>query len=634
MKLAEGAQRVGIFAFYDPDGVVDEYIPVLVGAVRRHCAYLLCVVNGRLGGAGRAQLAAVCDEIWQRPNEGLDVTAYKEGLFHLGQRARGADELLFFNQTVFGPIFPLGEMFGEMAGRELDFWGMTEHRGLQADLENTIWQKVEYGYLPRHIQSYFFAVRRPMLQSESFWEYWRTLPPVHDYVEAVSFHEVRFTKYFTDLGFTGQAYLDCTGWEPYADYPLMADPAGLLREKRAPLVKRKSFLSPRTDYLSLPQGGAGGALLAALAADTDYPVRLVLQNLTRTVPAAELARALAPSASPAGAGAAGGGSRVALVAFMKEAAFAPLAAGVAQRLPAGSEAFVLLAPGAQEKEIRAQLGGAQFFAGQPGGLAGLFGPLWGQLQGFDAVLYLPFTTPPDITGLVNANLIRTGVAALGDPLADLAMLDSLPGVKVLLPVPDMAGEGFCDRTPLAELPQLAALLQAEGGPLAGLPLGGALWRLPGSAFFARPATLQPLAALDWGQPPLSGGEDAGAEYLLPLAAQRAGGLCGFSAPWADAVRELWNAREQLRQMNAIFATPAKKRPALVFFRMRGVLKTYQERRFQMTLEQAFAAKLSFRQKLWIILQLLLPPAAFRGLRRLLYGGKLPPAPPPPRDELD
>ena len=32
MKLSQSPNRVGIFAYYDADGIVDDYIPVLVGA--------------------------------------------------------------------------------------------------------------------------------------------------------------------------------------------------------------------------------------------------------------------------------------------------------------------------------------------------------------------------------------------------------------------------------------------------------------------------------------------------------------------------------------------------------------------------------------------------------------------------
>ena len=68
--------------------------------------------------------------------------------------------------------------------------------------------------------------------------------------------------------------------------------------------------------------------------------------------------------------------------------------------------------------------------------------------------------------------------------------------------------------------------------------------------------------------------------------------------------------------------------------MQWIKDFYDERRYQMTLEQAFKAKLSFKQKLWIISQLLLSPQAFERLQRLLHRGKLPPAHPQPKDPLD
>ena len=59
---------------------------------------------------------------------------------------------------------------------------------------------------------------------------------------------------------------------------------------------------------------------------------------------------------------------------------------------------------------------------------------------------------------------------------------------------------------------------------------------------------------------------------------------------------------------------------------------YYERRYQMTLEQAFAAPLTAKQKLWICLQILLKPTTFQKLHRLL--GRKGEAPPLPADPLD
>ncbi|MEG0804535.1 MAG: rhamnan synthesis F family protein, partial [Pygmaiobacter sp.] len=83
MKLSKIAKRIAIFAYFDKDGIVDDYVPVLVGAVAEQCDFVLCMVNGALNPEDETRLRAVSDEIVYRPNEGLDITAYKEGYFRL-----------------------------------------------------------------------------------------------------------------------------------------------------------------------------------------------------------------------------------------------------------------------------------------------------------------------------------------------------------------------------------------------------------------------------------------------------------------------------------------------------------------------------------------------------------------------
>ncbi len=630
MKLPSKPNRIGIFAFYDADGIVDDYIPMLVGAVREHCTLLLCVVNGELSAEGRQKLAAVSDEILCRPNEGLDVTGYQQGLFHLEEKARRADEVLFFNQTVFGPVYPLSEMFDAMGERDLDFWGMTRHKGLKADLTGTVWEKVEYGYIPPHIQSYFFAVRASLLHSAAFWNYWREMPVIHDYVEAVSFHEMRFTKYFKDLGFCGAPYLDCSEWEPYMDYPLMGMAAEMVRKKRAPLVKRKSFVSARTSYLSVPQGGAGWELLQYLDKNTEYPIDLILRNLTRTVPMAELMWVMSPSVSPEAVTPQKG--RVALVFWLQDPMFLPDAQRVAATLPKGGAIFALCADKRIEEEVKVFLPQAICSFVEENGFVALFKALWKEISSFDAVLYLPLVPPQGRDSLQNLTLMYTALNALGDAGRDLAMLRQLSGAGMLAPVPDRSDEFFCGAIPTEEL---TALPQAvRGTPLDALLLGERLERFPGNAFFSSTELLAPLAELPWKDEAFCGGCGGAAEFLLPLAAQLAGRLCGFVLPWEDAVRELWNAREYAGRFARIFRTPNKQKPDLIEYRMQWIKDFYDERRYQMTLEQAFKAKLSFKQKLWIISQLLLSPQAFERLQRLLHRGKLPPAHPQPKDPLD
>ncbi len=629
MKLSQTPNRVGIFAYYDADGIVDDYIPVLVGAVHPFCSYLLCVVNGELNEEGRQKLQAVSDELLLRPNEGLDITGYKEGLFHLKEKVLQADEVLFFNQTIFGPLTPLNGMFNEMNARDLDFWGLTKHKGLKADLTDTIWSKVEYGYLPPHIQSFFFAVRGDLLHSPEFWEYWEALPVIHDYVEAVSYHEVKFTKYFEDQGYHSEPYIDCSDWEQYTDYALMGMPAQTVRDKNCPFIKRKSFFTPRTAVLSVPQGGAGWQLYQQLAQTGAYPVELILQNLTRTVPASEYLPALAPSFCPGMQRATQTGT-VALVARIDNVEFLPSLLDSAATMPPEGMLFCLAGTTELQCAVQQQLPKAKVLVCSDDGFSVLFTQLWQQVQGYKYLCYLslmPVTVGDD---LYRRSIVDSTIAALGNLNADLVMLHEQPGIGVLLPPQDMVGDGFDGFLPYDEAKPYLQFAPQLDKLTFGKPL---LWLCSGS-FFARTSVMAPLAILPWAEINVLEHADWAQEIFLPLVAQQSGLLCGFALPWQDLMREYWNAREYVSRFASIFETPYKKGADMIEFRMKGIRDFYLERRYQMTLQQAFAAKLGFKQKLWIILQLLLSPAAFERLQKLLHGGQLPTPPPPPEDGLD
>ena len=628
MKLPSKPNRIGIFAFYDADGIVDDYIPMLVGAVREHCTLLLCVVNGELSAEGRQKLAAVSDEILCRPNEGLDVTGYQQGLFHLEEKARRADEVLFFNQTVFGPVYPLSEMFDAMGERDLDFWGMTRHKGLKADLTGTVWEKVEYGYIPPHIQSYFFAVRASLLQSAAFWNYWREMPVIHDYMEAVCTHEIRFTKYFEDRGFQSAAYLDCSEWDAYIDYGMMGMPAFLVEEKRAPIIKRKSFFTPRTSILGIPWGGEAWALYRCLNKIKTYSMEPILQNITRTVPCVEYTAALAPTFFPAEKTAEQG--RVALVLWLSDPMLFPCAVSAVRSLPQEGKVFCLITKEALRAKTKELFPGAVILEEKENGFFSLFRDLWPEIKEYEYCCYLPLVPPSLPDSLQDMSSVYSNFNALGDISADLKMLREVFGVGVLAPVPGGLGSGFFNSRPLEELLPLVELL--DGTSLGKQCFGKELLQLPGNAFFAQTEVLAALEALPWNDFSSFPTGFPAEEFLLPLAAQSCAKLCGFSAPWADVTREFWNAREYAMRFARIFRTPNKQKPDTIEYRMKGIRDFYEERRYQLTIEEV--AQKNFKQKLGFVLQILFSQATLQRLRKFLHGGKLPPDLPPPQDLMD
>ncbi|MEG2843273.1 MAG: hypothetical protein RR900_07285, partial [Ruthenibacterium sp.] len=96
---------------------------------------------------------------------------------------------------------------------------------------------------------------------------------------------------------------------------------------------------------------------------------------------------------------------------------------------------------------------------------------------------------------------------------------------------------------------------------------------------------------------------------------------------------LANQNVMIQEISALWATPRKVRYDQIIFRMRAILDFYHERRYQMTLEQAFNADLTFKQKMWICAQIFLKPKTFARLHTKLKKENNVQTP-PQTDELD
>lgn len=273
-------RRFAIYLFFDPQGVVDEYVTYKLERLREHVETLLVVANEPLQDEGRARLEAVADTVLVRENRGYDVGAYRHAIDHVGLDALGAyDELVLLNYTFFGPVHPFGDMFERMEATEADFWGITEHRAVRPNPFHNATNPYE---LAGHIQSTWIAVRSRMLRSPEFAAYWRDMPEIRSYDDSVMQHEARFTEHFHRLGFTSAvAY-------PESSYPSpnpALDHADLLLLDGCPIVKRRVFFM---DPQHMEREAIIGRRTLELLESSGYPMELVWRNLVRTTPARTL----------------------------------------------------------------------------------------------------------------------------------------------------------------------------------------------------------------------------------------------------------------------------------------------------------------------------------------------------------
>ena len=208
--------------------------------------------------------------------------AYKTALDHYGwQRLSEFDEVVMTNSTLMGPVRPLKEMFDAMAERtNLDFWGLTIHHGAEG---NPFKGKHLYNYLPVHIQSHFIVYRKKFIQSKELQNYWDTMPMIESYTDSVQRYESVFTKQFADKGYQWDVYVNTDDLKEFTDYPLLVCPTRLLRDKKCPLFKRRSFMHDFEAYLNDTAGEPVRELYAYLRDHTDYPLELIWKNMIRTM---------------------------------------------------------------------------------------------------------------------------------------------------------------------------------------------------------------------------------------------------------------------------------------------------------------------------------------------------------------
>ena len=278
MILSTDSKRLVIFLFYDPDGIVDDYIPYMLRDIKKNVSEIFVVSNGKMNDAGKEKLKGIADTVWERKNKGFDVWGYKEALENIGwDKLYTFDEVIMMNYTIMGPVDTFDDMFIEMSKKDLDFWGITKFHMVPFDPFGCI----ECGYIHEHLQSHFIAVRKPMLTSDEYRQYWEEMPMIHSYEESVAFHETRFTFTFEDLGYQWAPYVDTTDLEKFNYCPILKCPKKLLVEKKCPIFKRRSFMHKYDDFINDTTGEPSYELMEYLKNHTNYDVNMIWDNLLR-----------------------------------------------------------------------------------------------------------------------------------------------------------------------------------------------------------------------------------------------------------------------------------------------------------------------------------------------------------------
>ncbi len=226
-STADGKRRLLLYVHFDADNTFSMIDECLACALKAYSSRMILISNSPLPPEATAIAGNVFDEVILRPNTGFDFKAWAEVFLSLSREELASyDEIIFANNSLIGPCFPLREMFDAMAGRREDFWGAVLHPHF----------RVNGREFPEHLQSFFLVFREKLLRSDVFREFWQTVKAEKSLMDVVEKYEMELTRYFKRAGFSYSAYYTMKD----AFDSLYIKPESYLA-RHFPFVKKKAF---------------------------------------------------------------------------------------------------------------------------------------------------------------------------------------------------------------------------------------------------------------------------------------------------------------------------------------------------------------------------------------------------------
>jgi len=157
---------------------------------RRHCdvAFVSACPELASDAAALASLRARCDAVLVRENEGHDFGSWKAAIQFCWRQIVQAPRLILTNDSCYGPIHPLDELFERLERSSADVVGLTESSLVRP-----------------HLQSYFIAYKPKVVRAPIFRAFWEGVGLWEDKVDLVRAQEIGWSALLQRLGFSTEA---------------------------------------------------------------------------------------------------------------------------------------------------------------------------------------------------------------------------------------------------------------------------------------------------------------------------------------------------------------------------------------------------------------------------------------------
>lgn len=195
-------KRLLIYVHFNKYSKVSNHVYYQLEKMRPIFSKVIFLSNSPLESADIDTLvdSQLISQYQQRENKGYDFAAWHDGMILEGfESLKSYDSVTVMNDTCFGPLWDMYPYYERYENDDsVDFWGMTNHQGIQA---GNI-------YINEHLQSYFISFKKRMIQSSVFQKFWKSVESYEDVQKVIDNYETMYTKLFVEAGFKYQSVLN------------------------------------------------------------------------------------------------------------------------------------------------------------------------------------------------------------------------------------------------------------------------------------------------------------------------------------------------------------------------------------------------------------------------------------------
>jgi len=214
-------KRICLLAGYDKKNTLQDYVLYLA----RKLSKLSDVYYFADGNFQQKELDKILPYVQYAaayPHRTYDFGSWQCLISHIGwQKIMTYDEMIICNDSIYGPMSNMQDIFDYMNLRDYDFLGLTENYNSNY-----------------HLDSYFMVFKQDILMHPKFHEFWMSITPSSNR----KVYESVLTPFLTELGFTGNSYIKNYKKEDQLAYPLR-----LFKTSRMPFIRVNTLKHPETN---------------------------------------------------------------------------------------------------------------------------------------------------------------------------------------------------------------------------------------------------------------------------------------------------------------------------------------------------------------------------------------------------